>query len=138
MKIVPRVTIRTPVHPTESVAKVKVAILNLFPEVTLAEEGDMLVGEGDNLEHLRELVRNQKIRDTARGILLRSRSANVLRFTLAKQSAYIGRVNLGGVTGPLGDLEVTVEDADLDALIDHVAESTVGQWITPRDRSAGT
>ena len=138
MKIMPRVRVRTPLNPTESPAKVKVALLNLFPDLVFVEAGSELVGEAASLDHLRKLIRNQRIRDTARSVLLRGRRGSAMRFTLSKQPAYVGRVNFGGATGPLGDIDVSVEDEDLDALIDHVAESTVGRRLTLLDRSEGT
>lgn len=138
MKIVPRVRVELPVHPTESLAKVKMACLNVFHDLVFVEGEDRLVGEGSSLERFRDLVRNQRIRDTARGVLLHGRVGSVMQFSLNKQAAYVGRVNFG--TGaPLGDLAVTVEDSDLDALIDRVAESTVGRRLTGTpDRTAGT
>ena len=125
------------VHPTESVAKVKLACLNVFPDLTFVEEGEALVGEGSDLERLRTILRNQKIRDAARSVMIRHREGTVLRFLLNKQAAYMGRVNFG--TGaPLGDLAVTIEDENMDALIDRVAESTVGERLRSRDRTGGT
>jgi len=136
MKIVARVRVETVVNPTENPAKVKAACLIMFPDLVFREVGGTLVGEGSDVEHFRMMVRNAKIRDTARSVLIRHRRGTETRFNLSKQAAYAGRVNFG--TGaPLGDLAVTIEDEDLDALIDHVAESTVGERLTSRDRIAG-
>ena len=138
MKIVPRVRVEAPVNPTESLAKVKLACLNVFPDLAFVQEGDVLVGEGSDLEHLRTLLRNQKIRDTARDVMIRHRQGDATRFHLNKQAAYAGRVNFGA-GAPLGDLAVTIEDGDLDALIDHVAESTLGRRLSgTRDRTGDT
>ena len=137
MKIVVRVRVEAAVHPTESVAKVKAACLNLFPDLTLTEAPGRLVGEGADLEHFRQLVRNQKIRDTARSVLIRGRQGTTTSFWLNKPAASVGRLNFG-TSAPLGNLEVTVEDEDLDAWIDHAAESTVGRRLTAtRDRTGG-
>lgn len=138
MKIVPRVRVEARVHPTESAAKVKAACLNLFPDLAFLEEGDALVGEGSSLDRFRDLVRNQRIRDSARDALIRARDGNAMRFSLNKQAAFAGRVSFG--TGaPLGDLAVIVEDDDLDALIDRVAESTRGRRLTGTStRTEGT
>ncbi len=138
MKIMARVRVEAPVHGTESAAKVKRASLNVFPDLTFAEGGAGLVGVGSSLERLRELLREQRIRDTARVVLIRNRRGDATRFLLSKQAAYAGRVNFGAGS-PLGDLAVTIEDEDLDALIDRVAESTVGRTLTgTRDRTGGT
>lgn len=137
MKIVPRVRVEAPVHPTESLAKVKVALLNVFPDLAFPSEGDVLVGEGSDLERFRELVRAQRIRDTTRDVLIRGRQGDTIRFALNKQAAYAGRVNFGG-GAPLGEIRVTLEDPDTDALIDRLAESTVGRRLTSRPRTEGT
>ena len=136
MKIVVRVRVEAPVRPTESATKVRAACLNVFPDLALVEEAGRLVGEGASMEAFRDLVRNQKIRDTARDVLLRGRHGNETRFRLSKQAAFVRRVNFAA-SAPLGDLEVTVEDENLDALIDHVAESTVGRKLTSPDRTEG-
>ena len=138
MKIMARVHVEAPVHATESIAKVKLACMNLFPDLAFAEEAETLVGEGSSLERFRDLLRNQKIRDTARGVLIRGRRGGAIRFSLNKQAAYAGRVNFG-TDAPLGDLQVTIEDEDIDALIDRVAESTVGRRLTGTStRTEGT
>lgn len=134
MKIVPRVRVETPLRPTENPAKVKAACLNLFPDLAFTESEGLLVGDGSDLETFRERVRNQKIRDAAREVLIRGRRGGETRFALSKQAASAGRVNFAS-GAPLGDLAVTVEDADLDALIDHVAESTVGRRLTSPSRT---
>jgi len=132
-----RVRVEAPVHPTESAAKVRLACLNVFPDLAFSEAGETLVGEGANVEHFRTLVRNERIRDTARDILIRGRQGSETRFRLNKQAAYVGRVNFAA-DAPLGNLAVVIEDDDLDALIDRLAESTVGRRLTPRERTGGT
>ena len=134
IEIVVRVRVEAPVNPTESAAKVRTACLNVFPDLEFVEEGGRLVAHGATLDAFRELLRNQHIRDTARDLLIRGRRGNTTTFRLSKQAAFVRRVNFSEGS-PLGDLTVTVEDEDLDALIDRVAESTVGRRLTSSDRS---
>lgn len=131
-----RVRVEAPVHATESAAKVRTACLNMFPDLSIVEEGGQVIGHGATLEAFRKLVRNQQIRDAARKVLIRGRHGNTTTFRLSKQAAFAGRVNFAEPS-PLGDLTVTVEDEDLDALIDRVAESTVRRPLTPPDRNGG-
>ena len=139
MKIVPRVRVESAVNPTEDRAKVKAACLNVFPDLVFTESAEGIAGEGSDLDRFRELVRNQRIRDTARAVLLRGRQGPILLFSLNKQAAFVNRVNFATGNAPLGDIHVVVEDEDLNALIDRMAESTVGQRLTSsRDRSEGT
>jgi predicted RNA binding protein with dsRBD fold (UPF0201 family) len=44
--------------------------------------------------------------------------------TLSKQAAAVGVVNFS-LGAPLGDIVLEIESDDLEAVIDHVAESTV-------------
>ncbi|MCD6382975.1 MAG: hypothetical protein J7L88_00765, partial [Thermoplasmata archaeon] len=45
-----RVEIRTRIYPTESLEKVKDAILNIFPDAEFALEGEELVGRAEELD----------------------------------------------------------------------------------------
>lgn len=136
MKTVVRVRVEASVHPTESAAKVRTAILKVFPDALVSEETNSLVAETMSMETFQQLVRNQRIRDAAREVLIRGRRGNVTKFRLSKQAAFVGRVNFAE-RPPLGDLSVTVEDDDLDALIDRVAESTLGRRLKKPDRIEG-
>ena len=137
MKVVARVRVEATANPTESVAKVKAACLNVFPDLTFTHDGTALVGNGSDLRRFRELIRYERIRDSARAVLIRQRHGNATSFSLSKQAAYVGRLNFAS-GAPLGDLAVTIEDEDLDALIDDVAESTVGKRLTRPDRTEDT
>lgn len=132
-----RVRVEAPCHPTENPAKVKLALLQLFPDLAFEIEDDRLSGTTDSLATLRELIRNQRIRDTARGQFLAGRSRDRTRVVLNKQAAYMGVVNFAAGS-PLGDIEVEVESDDLTAVIDDVAESTVHRAVRLSDRIEGT
>ncbi len=132
-----RVRVETACRPTENLAKVKVALLKLFPDLAFEREDEQVIGTTASLERLRELIRNQKIRDTARGQLLAGRSGDRTRVRLSKQAAYMGIVNFSAGS-PLGDILVDIESDDLAAAIDFVAESTVDRPVTPSARNAGT
>ncbi len=133
----PRVRVEAPCRPTESLAKVKAALLHLFPDLRFEREDDLVVGVTDRLDRLRELIRNQRIRDTARGQLLAGRNASRTRISLSKQAAYMGRVNFAAPS-PLGAVVIEIEDPDLTAVIDDVAESTTEPRVTPSGRTGGT
>ncbi len=132
-----RVRVETPCHRTEDPAKVKAAMRNLFPDLVFDREGDVVVGRTASLDRLRELIRNQKIRDTARGQFLAGRRDDRTQVRLNKQAATMGVVNFQG-GAPLGDLVVDIESDDLAAAIDFVAESTVEPAVKPSARNAGT
>lgn len=119
-----RVRVETPCRPTESLAKVEQALLNLFPDLAFEREDDLVIGTTASLERLRQLIRDQRIRDSARSQFLKGRVGDRTRIRLNKQAAFVERVNFS--TGsPLGDISVEVQAEDLAAVIDYVAESTV-------------
>lgn len=132
-----RVRVETPCHPTENPAKVRVALLNLFPDLVFEREDELVVGSTASLDRLRELIRTQRIRDTARGQFIAGRHANRTRIVLSKQAAFVSAVNFAAGS-PLGDILVELESDELSAVIDYVAESTVGRCLTPSARTAGT
>ncbi len=118
------VRVETPCRPTESLAKVERAVLNLFPDLRFEREDDFVVGTTESLDRLRQLIRDQRIRDTARSQFLRGRTGDRTQVTLSKQAASVARVNFA-TNSPLGDITVEIQADDLAQVIDYVAESTV-------------
>ena len=100
------------------------ALRNIFPDVRIESTEGRIVGMTENLDRLRELIRTQRIRDTARRQLLAGRRGNRTTVSLSKQAAFVGVVNFAA-SSPLGDITVEIESADLEAAIDYVAESTL-------------
>ena len=119
-----RVRVETPCRPTESREKVAVALQNLFPDLRIESSEGRLVGTTENVDRLRELIRNQRIRDTARRQLLAGRRGDRTTVSLSKQAALAGVVNFAAFS-TLGDILVEIESDDLARAIDYVAESTV-------------
>lgn len=115
--------VSAPVHPTELIENVENAIKNIFPDALLQlkkKGGNRLVGMA-SLQRLQELIRKQKIRDTARMELFKKRTRNGIGFVLNKQVAYIGKLNFG--EDSLGGIHVSIETKDVEKLID---------WLTFR------
>lgn len=132
-----RVRVEAGCRPTESLARVKVAILRLFPDLVFQREDEVIEGTTASLERLRELIRAQRIRDSARGQLLAGRNGDRTVLFLSKQAAYMGVVNFA-VGSALGDIRVEIESDELTAVIDRVAESTVDRPLKPSARTEGT
>jgi uncharacterized protein len=114
----PRVAVtiraRAPLKPTEDPERVRAALLALFPTAKVREERGEMLAEGATLDRLRELIRNERIPDTARGVMLHGLSADgaYARFRVGKQAAAAGRVHFGVLRGPLGDVEVEIEGSE--------------------------
>lgn len=121
-----KVTVSAPVNPSEDPSKVLEAMLNIFPTGSFEEEDGVISGEAD-LENFSKQIRKQRILDTARSQLQQGagRSTRRTRFSLNKQVATVGKVSFVNYRIALGTIDVTVEDDDLEALIDRVAPVTV-------------
>ncbi|MCA1812382.1 MAG: hypothetical protein LC624_00335 [Halobacteriales archaeon] len=129
------IRIRAPVQPTESPTKVEAAVRALFPDARLELRGAWLEGSASDLATLARLVREQRIPDTARGVLLRGQDGGVARFAANKQAAAAGKLNFATREGPLGDIHVEVRAGDaagLAAAIDEVAPDTRGWSLEER------
>jgi len=125
-----RVRVEAPLRATESAEKLSAAIRSLFPDAALAVHADRVVGTTETLDRLRERIRAQRIRDTARRQLLSGRRGDRTVVELNKQAAFVGVVSFG--TGsPLGDIRVEIESDDLAGVIDDVAESTLEPKVRP-------
>ncbi|MDH7509016.1 MAG: RNA-binding domain-containing protein [Methanomassiliicoccales archaeon] len=123
----PIITVRARCYPTEDPEKVKRAIYNIFPESTLMESEDGFVANATSVEKLSELIRNMKILDSARAVLLRGREGNMVKFRINKQVAFVGKLSfIEDRDPPLGSIEVVIEDENITGLIDTIAPSTVG------------
>ena len=118
------VTVSCPVYPSEDPDKA--ALLGIFPtgEFELAE-GEMK-GPAD-LDRFSELIRRQKILDTARSQMQKGvrKGKNRTVFSLNKQVATVGKISFVDYRTVLGTISVSVEADDIDAFIDRVAPMTV-------------
>lgn len=105
-----RIHVLAPVKPTEDPAKVRQAVTNLFPGAEVQESEGRVYALAPSLDRIRELVRSERIPDTARGVMLAglSMDGSSARFLLGKQAAAAGRVHFGALRSPLGDVEVTL------------------------------
>ncbi len=124
-----QVFVRAGVYPTESPEKVRAAIENLFPgmEFEIEEEGERRIIKGVGrgkacLEKFYLRLREQRILDAARGVMLSSQRGNRIFLQLNKQAAFAGYINFTEES-PLGVIEVEIEDEDIESIID---------WLAPR------
>lgn len=128
-------TVTCEVRPTEDKDKVIKAVTNLFnlDKVEVVEDYpySKLVGESSRIESLIKLhriLRQERILDTFRSVLLSNKAGNMTEFKLNKQSAYVGRATLVTLDSesPLGPIVVRVVSDKIDEIIDWLAPKTVG------------
>ena len=128
-----KVYIEAEVNPTESEEKVKRAVENIFGNVQTriqsTSKGAILTAEAEGLESLTKLynlLRRERIRDAARGVLFEGLKGNAITFFLNKQVAYAGHISFSKevAESPLGPIKVKIECANPRQLIDWLAPKT--------------
>jgi len=119
------VTVEAPVRPSEDEAKVRTAMLNIFPELDVRLEDGRLVGTTASLSKFGQLLKRDHIRDAARGVLVRGMKGECITvFRLNKQAAFMGKVGFADLESPLGELRVRIESDNLLNLLDSLAPDT--------------
>ncbi len=127
------VRVEVEVNPTESVEKVKRSVENIFGSMPLQSKplprGELLVAEVKGIEtliKLYNLLRRERIRDAARGVLFEGLSGNTISFCLNKQAAYAGHVSFSKevAESALGPIKVQIKCDDPKRLIDWLAPKT--------------
>lgn len=127
------VYVETEINPSENEDKVKVAVNTVLGNASItirpSFKGSTLtaIAKGqDSLFKLRNLLRNDKIRDASRRLLFKSIRGNTINFYLNKQVAFIGHVSFSERIGesPLGPLRFTIETDSPQQLIEWLAEKT--------------
>lgn len=122
------------VRPTEDLDKVLKALKNVLNAknvkvVDVGRERRVIVCEESDLDALRkfhDVLRRQRILDTARNIMLRNLMHNAVEFKLNKQAAFQGVVNFveNDSESPLGAIAIMISSAKINAVIDWLAPKT--------------
>jgi uncharacterized protein len=127
------VFVETEIFPTESEDKVRAAVNNVLVDAAItvkpSAKGSTLtaVAKGQNsLLNLRNMLRNDRIRDASRRLLFKSTRGTMISFYLNKQVAFSGHVSFSEETAesPLGPIKFNVETDNPEQLIDWLAEKT--------------
>lgn len=125
------VTADAAVEPTEDEKKVERVLTKIFPAGRVERRtnqgvtvGLVVRGNGlDFLANLRNLIRQERIRTTARAIFLRNATDQILRIYLNKQAAFMGRISFCAPVGesPHGPLSIRIETGEMQTVIDYLA-----------------
>ncbi len=115
--------------PTEELEKVSRSLLNIFPEADITVCGQEMVARARDLSRFKELIRNHRILDSTRAVMLRGMANGKITFQLNKQAAFVGKVSFAEGQAPLGPITVEIGADDLETLIDEVAPRTVNGEI---------
>jgi hypothetical protein len=116
-----KLSVKTEINPTESREKLLQACENVFPNVEFKEQEGFFVGKGEernDLAELKELLKEEHIRATAKAFLGKRIGDGRLAFNLNKQAASMGKANFVDFPIALGTIEVTLQDEDLEGLVE--------------------
>ncbi len=121
-------TVSALVFPTEIEERVRQAIENIFPGTKLRmikQKGyvDRLEGSA-GLDNLHELLRKQRILDTARSAMYKGTKGNEIGIDLNKQAAFMGELSFLDYDMALGGIYVTIEYKDPILIINWLAPET--------------
>lgn len=124
-----RIGVSAIVSPSEVGARVRDAVLRIFPGAGLETRPhhpagwSLVEGEAPSLDRFAEIIAQTRIRDAARAVMLRGArggDGTRTRFFLSKQAALGGRVNFAEEGVLLGPIIVEVEGEGLTAKIDEI------------------
>jgi len=127
------VNVEVEVNPTEDVEKVKRAVENIFGslefEVKSQRRGSSLVAKAKGIEGLTKLynlLRRERIRDAARGVLFDGLGEKSIVFYVNKQVAYAGHISFSKplAESPLGPIRVQIRCDNPRELIEWLAPKT--------------
>jgi predicted RNA binding protein with dsRBD fold (UPF0201 family) len=123
-------------YPTENIEKVKNAINNIFKDLNyeikdIENNMQLIIGRASSLgelEKFRDLLKQDRIRDAAHAIMIRSKSDDSMVFYLNKQVAFVNHISFFIPEGesPLGPIKIWIKSKKLDSLID---------WLAPKTRT---
>ncbi|MCC7572880.1 MAG: hypothetical protein KO464_05780 [Candidatus Methanofastidiosum sp.] len=115
------------VKSTETNEKVKRSILNIFPDINIEEKEKEIIGYSEDdgvLSRFIELVYSEAIRDSVNMVLKEGTQGAKISFSVNKQAAFAGRVNLSRVS-PLGSIKVKIYVDDPYDFIDKIVPKTL-------------
>ena len=118
------IIIETEVNPTEDVEKIKNAILNIFPDAKFEILAGEIVAKSSSLENFGKILKEERIRDAARSVLLGNLYDDEVVFFINKQVATKGKISFSVGNVPLGDIKITIMGENLKELIDIIAPDT--------------
>jgi predicted RNA binding protein with dsRBD fold (UPF0201 family) len=122
------------INPTEDEEKVKAAVSNVLGNASITikptHKGSTLNAEAkgrDSLIKLRNLLRQDRIRDAARKLLFKSIRGDNISFYLNKQVAFAGHISFSEETAesPLGPIRIIIETDNPRQLVEWLAEKSI-------------
>jgi predicted RNA binding protein with dsRBD fold (UPF0201 family) len=122
-----KIKVSAEIKSTENLEKVKKSILNIFPDLKVEERDNEVIGsseEEDVLSRFIELAYSEAIRDSVNMVLKEGSRGNKISFSINKQAAYAGRLNLSKES-PLGPIRIKIYVEEPYDFIDKMIPKTI-------------
>ena len=113
------------INPSEDPEKVKLAINNIFPDLTLELTDTDISGKSNNIQILSQIsksIHENNIKKTYQRILKNNRNSDSSWFYLNKQAAFVNIVALCSEANEssLGPIKVILRSNDIEQVIDSI------------------
>ncbi|AEH61841.1 Protein of unknown function DUF54 [Methanosalsum zhilinae DSM 4017] len=130
------VEISAAVNPTENCSRIMDGIDNIFPQIEMELKKSAgaynIIGHGklNSLERMHDLLRKEKILDTARKELEKGQSSDgsYTCILINKQVATVGHINFPATEEPLGSIHLTIKAHSRKEL------ESLFEWLAPHTR----
>ena len=113
------------INPSEDPEKVKLAVNNIFPDLTLEVTDTDITGKSNNIQILSQIsksIHENNIKKTYQRILKNNSTADSSWFYLNKQAAYVNTIALCSEANEssLGPIKVILRSNDIEQVIDSI------------------
>ena len=117
-----KVQVSCQINPSEDPSKVETAILNIFPDLEISINDELLLGKSNDmgtLSKISESIHTKKSKNIYQRILKKNSSENSTWFYLNKQAAFVSTIALCNESdeSPLGPIKVVLEGDDIENII---------------------
>ena len=115
------------INPSEDPEKVKLAINNIFPDLTLEITDTDITGKSNNIQILSQIsksIHQNNIKKTYLRILKNNSNSDSSWFYLNKQAAFVNTVALCGEANEssLGPIKVILRSNEIEQVIDSITK----------------
>ena len=117
------------VNSSEDPSKVKIAILNVFPELKISLNDQQLIGESNNISSLSNIsasIHTKNTKNIYKRILKKNSNENSTWFYLNKQAAFVDVIAICNEAdeSPLGPIKIMLHSKNIEDVIEWLVSDT--------------
>ena len=121
------------INPSEDPEKVKLAVNNIFPDLTLEITDTDITGKSNNIQILSQIsktIHKNNIKKTYQRILKNNSNGDSSWFYLNKQAAFVNTVALCSEANEssLGPIKVILRSNDIEQVIDKITNQSTNYF----------